>query len=108
VTDWHHQTVDESLAQLQSDAASGLSEEEAARRHTELGPNELVETGGRGPWRVLWEQLSGAMVVLLIVAAVVSLALREYTHTAVILAIVVLNATLGSCTISGPKKRWRR
>ena len=74
---------------------SGLAEDEVERRRAQYGPNELVETGGRGPWRILWEQLSGAMVVLLIVAAGVSAFLHEYTDSGVILVIVVLNAALG-------------
>ncbi len=95
MTDWHQRAVSDSLVQLDSDAASGLAEDQAKARRARYGPNELVETGGRGPWRILWEQLSGAMVVLLIVAAGVSAFLHEYTDSAVILVIVVLNAALG-------------
>lgn len=95
MTDWHQKTVDDSLEQLGSQTASGLTEDQAKSRLAKDGPNELVETGGRGPWRILWEQLSGAMVVLLIVAAGVSGFLGEYIDTVVILIIVVLNAVLG-------------
>ena len=68
MTDWHQQAVPDILTRLKSDAATGLTDEEARARSAELGPNELIETGGRGPWRILWEQLSGAMVLLLILA----------------------------------------
>ena len=96
VTDWHQNTGSEAIRQLDSHEASGLAEADVQRRRLEYGPNELVETGGRGPARILWEQLSGAMVVLLIVAAGVSFFfLQEFTDAAVILAIVVLNAALG-------------
>ena len=95
MTDWHQKTVSDSLSRLDSDTASGLTEEQAEARRIRYGRNELVETGGRGPWRILWEQLSSAMVVLLIVAAGVSAFLHEYTDSAVILVIVVLNAALG-------------
>jgi Ca2+-transporting ATPase len=60
-----------------------------------LGPNELIETGGRGPWAILWEQLSGPMVLLLFFAAGVSVFLDEVADAFVILAIVVINAILG-------------
>lgn len=93
--DWHCRTISEAMQQLDSDAANGLSNDEVASRRVEYGPNELVETGGRGPWRILWEQLSGAMVLLLVVAAAVSLLLHEYTDAIVIMAIVVLNSALG-------------
>ena len=95
MTDWHRKTFTSAIEQLDSDAARGLSNGQVALRYAEHGPNELVETGGRGPWRILWEQISGAMVLMLIVAAGVSGFLHEYTDTVVILGIVVLNAALG-------------
>ena len=65
------------------------------RRQARYGLNEIVETGGRGSLRILWDQLTGAMVILLIVAATVSIYLREFTDAGVISAIIVLNALLG-------------
>ena len=93
--DWHRLTPEEVAQQLKSDLTQGLTAEQVAAIRAEHGSNELVETAGRGPWRILWEQLSGAMVVLLIVAALVSLFLHEYTDAVVVMAIVVLNAALG-------------
>jgi len=95
VTNWHQKSDSETLSQLDSDVESGLSEAEVERRRAQHGLNELVESGGRGPARILWEQLSGAMVVLLIIAAGVSAFLHEYTDAVVILIIVALNAALG-------------
>lgn len=95
MTPWHQETCAGAIEQLGSDAETGLADHEVSSRRAEHGPNELVETGGRGRWRILWEQLSGAMVLLLVVAAGVSAVLQEYTDTVVILAIVVLNSALG-------------
>lgn len=95
MTNWYQRTASETLRQFDSNGDSGLAEDEAEARRTQSGPNELREAGGRGPWRILWEQLSGAMVVLLLVAAGVSAFLQEYTDSVVILIIVVLNAALG-------------
>ena len=64
------------LEELGIDPARGLSEAEARRRREEHGSNELVETGARGLGRILWEQLSGAMVLLLAAAGVID-ELRE-------------------------------
>ncbi|MDH3717070.1 MAG: HAD-IC family P-type ATPase, partial [Planctomycetota bacterium] len=94
-TAWYQLNLSETAARLSSDLQRGLDDDEAARRLAEHGPNELVETGGRRPWQILWEQLSGAMVVMLIVAAVVSFFLHEYKDAVAILTIVVLNAILG-------------
>ena len=91
----HQRTSSDVVRQLNSDVETGLTEDVAEQRRAQYGSNELVETGGRGAARILWEQLSGAMVVLLIVAAGVSAFLHEYTDSVVILVIVVLNAALG-------------
>ncbi len=95
MTNWHQRAGSDILSQLGSHVESGLAGDQVEGRRDQYGPNELVETGGRGPWRILWEQLSGAMVVLLFVAAGVSAFLHEYTDASVIMAIVALNAALG-------------
>ena len=64
-------------------------------RLEEYGPNELVDRGIKSPWKILWEQLTGIMVVILIISAVISIFLHEYMDAIVILIIVVLNAILG-------------
>jgi Ca2+-transporting ATPase len=95
VTDWYRKETSEAISLLNSDAEAGLASAEAQHRMVEHGPNELVERGLKSPWRILWEQLTGLMVVILIVAAVVSGALADWKDAIVILAIVVINAVLG-------------
>ena len=95
MTQWHQQGSSEAVEHFGSDITNGLSDDQVSSRREEYGLNKLDETGGRGPWRILWEQLSGAMVILLIVAAGVSALLQEYTDAIVILAIVFLNGALG-------------
>jgi Ca2+-transporting ATPase len=92
---WHTSEVAEVLRALESDAESGLSDKEVARRLAEQGPNELEEKGGRDPWAILWEQFTSAMIVILIVAAVASALLGDYEDSIAIAVIVVLNAVLG-------------
>ncbi|MBI5876315.1 MAG: cation-translocating P-type ATPase [Chloroflexi bacterium] len=91
---WHALPPADVLRQVESDAA-GLSETEAAARLARNGPNELIERGLTSPWRILWEQLTATMVVILIVAAAVSVFLGDEKDAIVIAAIVVLNAALG-------------
>ena len=50
---WHTSEVAEVLRALETDAESGLSDKEVARRLAEQGPNELEEKGGRDPWAIL-------------------------------------------------------
>jgi Ca2+-transporting ATPase len=95
VTNWHQ--IDAVAAQqtLNTQTATGLSDAEAQRRLQEYGPNELVERGTKSPWRILWEQLTSTLVLVLIAAGVVSGLLGDLEDTIAILAIVVLNAVLG-------------
>jgi P-type Ca2+ transporter type 2C len=92
---WHTSEVEEVLNAFGTHAASGLSDEEAARRLAEHGPNELEDRGTKRPWVILWEQFTEVMIVILIVAAVVSALLGDYEDSIAIAAIVVLNAVLG-------------
>jgi len=95
MADWYRRNWQDVIAELKTDAASGLSEEEARRRLEEYGPNELKEKGAKSPWRILWEQFTGILIIILIISAVISIFLGEYTDAIVILVIVVLNGILG-------------
>ncbi len=93
--EWHRLSVAAALQQLTVDPDQGLAPDEVQRRLTQFGPNELIEKGGKHPLRILWEQISSTMVLILIAAAVVSGLLGKVTETAAIAAIVILFALLG-------------
>jgi Ca2+-transporting ATPase len=95
VADWYRKETTKVISLLNTDAQAGLAAAEAQSRLTEHGLNELIERGLKSPWRILWEQLTGLLVVILILAAVVSGALGDWKDVIAILAIVVLNALLG-------------
>ena len=92
---WFQQDVDSTLQTLNSDATSGLSAAEAQKRLNQYGLNELVEKGTKSPWLILLDQFKDAMVIILIVAAIVSVFVGEPEDVIVILAIVILNAAIG-------------
>ena len=94
MTDWYRLSADETLSELGS-RPEGLSSEEAERRLAEHGPNELAEAGVKSPWRILAEQFTSLLIIILIIAAVVSAALGDYEDAIVIMAIVILNGVLG-------------
>ena len=82
-------------ASLATDPERGLPAPEAAARLLRYGRNELVERGKKPPWRLLLEQFTNAMIVVLIVAAVITALLGDLKDTVIILAIVVLNGIVG-------------
>ena len=92
---WHSLEVAAILEQLETNQTTGLTGPVAAQHLERDGPNELLEAGVKSPWLILLEQFTGTMVIVLIVAAVVSLLLGEYVEAIAILVIVILNALLG-------------
>jgi Ca2+-transporting ATPase len=95
LSDWYRLDTREVLTQAESDLEHGLSNEEAAARLGKYGPNELLERGAKTPLQIFFDQFKETMVVILIVAAIISAALGEFTDAIVVLVIVVLNAMLG-------------
>ncbi|HID88185.1 MAG TPA: cation-translocating P-type ATPase [Anaerolineales bacterium] len=93
---WHTLSIEEAVTLLGTDLQRGLNTEEAQRRLTEVGPNELAERPRPGFWQILLNQFNSFLVWILIGAALISLVLGEIEETAAILAIVVLNAILGA------------
>jgi Ca2+-transporting ATPase len=102
---WHSLTPEQVLEDLKVEA-NGLTSTEAAERLREYGPNQLAEKPRPGFLSMLWDQINSFVVWLLIAAAIISALIgwNEYRHSGetaefieagAILAIVVLNATLG-------------
>jgi len=92
---WHALTSDQILQQLATPPDTGLTSEEAARRLESYGPNQLTEAPGVTFWQMLIDQFKSFVVIMLIVAAVISSILGDWEEAAAIMAIVILNATLG-------------
>ncbi len=91
---WHTKTTSDALAALEG-LDTGLSTTEARQRLDKYGLNELKESSRRNPLRILWEQFTQTMVLILIAAGLVSFFLGKETETIAIAAIVVLFALLG-------------
>jgi P-type Ca2+ transporter type 2C len=85
----------EVVVALASDPDRGLSDLEAEQRLAATGPNELDEEPVRPAWRLLLAQFASTMIVVLLVAAVVTVAVGEPRDAAVIATILVLNAVVG-------------
>jgi magnesium-transporting ATPase (P-type) len=75
--------------------AGGLSAAEARDRLERYGPNEFAQERPTRWWRLLLHQFRDPLIYILLAAAVVTLALREYSDAAVILAVLLINAAIG-------------
>ncbi len=74
---------------------AGLSDAEVAKIRAEVGWNELQEAAPYPWWRRLLAQFQDLVVLVLLVAALVSGLMNEWTDTIAIVAIVILNGLLG-------------
>ncbi len=102
---WYSEQVDKVLGNLGSDPKAGLTTEAAAERLQAYGPNKLQEKAPRTFFQRFLDQLKDVMVIILIIAAAVSLGLSIYNAVTggeadwiepiVIIAIVLINALLG-------------
>ncbi len=92
---WYALPAEEVLQRLETDTANGLSAQEVERRRAEHGTNELPREGGTPPWKILLSQFTEIMVIVLVVAAAISVLIGDTKDAIVIMAIVVLNAALG-------------
>ncbi|MFO7682676.1 MAG: cation-translocating P-type ATPase [Chloroflexota bacterium] len=95
MSNWYKLEADDVVQQLKTSLSDGLSTDEVTKRLEQYGLNELVEKGAKSPWLILLDQFKDAMVIILFIAALVSLALGEVADVIIILAIVVLNAVIG-------------
>ncbi len=86
------------LDALDVEAEQGLARETVRRRRKEYGKNRLRHTARRSAWQILYEQFKSLVVLLLIVAAGISLAFGEWIDAAAIAAVVVINAAIGFVT----------
>ena len=91
----HAKPVEDLVSGFQTHLERGLTRQEAEARLGKFGPNELTERPRPGFLALLWDQFNNYLVIILIIAALVSLALGEYVDSIAIMFIVVLNAVVG-------------
>lgn len=95
-TDWHALDVPDVLDRLQVDPEHGLDSSKTAQRQTAHGPNALPEAPPKPLWRTFARQFMSPLIYILFVAAVLAVALGHHGDAAVILAVVLVNALIGS------------
>lgn len=74
---------------------SGLSNAEAKKRLEQNGFNELNGKEGESTLKLILNQFKDPLVIILIIAAIVQMFLKEAVEAIIIIAVVILNAILG-------------
>ncbi len=100
---WYQMTAEEVLRGMQSSRA-GLSAQQALSRRAEFGENVLEESRGKTCFQVFLEQFQDLLVLILIVAAVISVLSGSGESAAVICAVITMNAVLGTIQYEKARK----
>ena len=80
---------------LHTDTKTGLTQEEAGKRLESQGENVLKKGKEKTLWDMVQEQINDPMIFILFVAAAISMLLREFSDTGIILAVIFLNTAIG-------------
>lgn len=86
----------EEVFRLLESSEHGLSGQEAAARLEKYGENKLKEGKQKGVLQVFLEQFADLLVVILVIAAIISATTGGIEGTIVIIAVLILNAILGT------------
>ena len=94
MSEWHTLTKDTVLKQLETDGV-GLTSREVVHRQKSTGRNVLPEPPSVPIWKILLRQFSDFLILILLMAAVISVLLHEWRDAVAIVIIVILNGCLG-------------
>ena len=92
---WHQLETEKVARFLEADLKNGLDPSEIAKRQARFGLNRMTARHQVGVWRRFLGQFNQPLVYVLLAAVVTTAILREFVDSAVILAVVVVNAVLG-------------
>ena len=93
--EWYQKTQEEVLQELECDK-DGLNLEQITERIGKYGENALKEGKKKSTLEVFLSQFADLLVVILIVAAIVSAFSGNMESTIIIIAVIIMNAILGT------------
>jgi Ca2+-transporting ATPase len=91
---WWNQSIEETVQNVGGDINLGLSASQVERRQVEVA-NVIGEAAGPKPWRIILDQFTDTMVLVLLGATVVSGIIGDMVDAVTIMTIVIINAVLG-------------
>lgn len=94
LNDYHACSIDRLYGQFNS-SQHGLNAEQAAARLQQDGPNKLPQAKADSALVVFIRQFRSPLIYILLVAALLSLALKEWSDAAFIGAVLLINAIIG-------------
>jgi Ca2+-transporting ATPase len=92
----HNKSIEGITSEYKTDIGSGLSSSEVEKRLGEYGENRLKEGKTQSFMELFINQFKSILIIILLLAALVSAIIGEFTEGIVIMIIVVLNSLVGA------------
>lgn len=92
---WHGMDAESVVSELGTSVQHGLTNDEVKIRLNKYGKNKLSDSKKRSAFMRFLSQLNNVLMLLLIAAAVVTALMGHWIDTAVIFAVVLINAIVG-------------
>lgn len=92
---WHTLSLDRLLEKLNTNIQNGLSSDEIALRHKKYGLNILPRKKEIAWYQVFFRQLTSPLVYILIIAAGITIWLKEFVDAGVIMLAALANTSVG-------------
>ncbi len=93
---WYAISAEDVAARLTVDTDQGLSDDDAAQRLAEYGPNQLKTEPPPSIWAVGLGQLSNPMNIMLVIVAIASIAIGQVATGIFVALLVTFNVVMGS------------
>jgi calcium-translocating P-type ATPase len=87
--------IDETLESLNC-TTDGLTTDEAHQRIEHYGRNALVEAKKYTLFSIFIEQFKSPIIYILLIAAIISIVIKEFTDAGFIFAVLIINALIGT------------
>ncbi|MFT7879713.1 MAG: cation-transporting P-type ATPase [Sulfurimonas sp.] len=94
VDDWHQRSAEETLSLLET-TTEGLNRKRAEERALKFGPNELPKPARPHILLRFFSHFHNILIYVLLGAALITALLGHFVDTAVIVAVVIINALIG-------------
>lgn len=98
---WHTKAINEVEVNFRTNADSGLNRKEVEERQKHFGENKLADKKKESIFIKFLKQFNDFMIIILIIASIISAVVSkldgsgDYIDSAIIIAIVILNAIMG-------------
>lgn len=95
---YYKNTAEEVEKEFSADLKNGLSQENAAERLKEYGPNKIEQKSSISAWEIFFRQFQNIIVILLILASAISFSIGDIIEGVAVIVVILLNALFGFVT----------